>query len=145
MTDKNNNPLEKLAGQEYQYGFVTAIEEEKIPKGLNEEIIRLISSKKNEPTWLLEGRLKAYRHWLTMKEPTWANVRYPKIDYQDAYYYSAPKMKKKPKSLDEIAPELLATYKKLGIPLKEQEMLLGVEGADAGAAAPPNVAVDAVF
>jgi Fe-S cluster assembly protein SufB len=145
MTDKNDNPIEKLAGQEYQYGFVTAIEEEKIPKGLNEDIIRLISSKKNEPAWLLEWRLKAYRHWLTMKEPTWANVRYSKIDYQDAYYYSAPKMKKKPKSLDEIDPEIRKTYEKLGIPLKEQEILLGVEGADPNAAAPSNVAVDAVF
>ena len=147
MADDKNNGNDALSriGQDYQYGFVTAIEEDKIPKGLNEEIVRLISAKKNEPTWLLEWRLKAYRHWLTMKEPVWANVRYPKIDYQDAYYYSAPKLKKKPKSLDEIDPELLETYKKLGIPLKEQEMLLGVEGADAGAAAPPNVAVDAVF
>jgi Fe-S cluster assembly protein SufB len=144
--DKNNgnDPLSKI-GQEYRYGFVTAIEEERVPKGLNEDIVRLISSKKNEPSWLLEWRLKAFRHWLTMKEPTWANVHYPKIDYQDAYYYSAPKMKKKPKSLDEIDPELLETYKKLGIPLKEQEILLGVEGADAAAGAPPNVAVDAVF
>jgi Fe-S cluster assembly protein SufB len=144
--DKNNgnDPLSRI-GQEYQYGFVTAIEEEKIPKGLNEDIIRLISSKKNEPSWLLEWRLKAYRHWLTMKEPTWANVKYGRIDYQDAYYYSAPKMKKKPKSLDEIDPELRKTYEKLGIPLKEQEILLGVEGADAAAGAPPNVAVDAVF
>ena len=144
MAEKDNS-IEKLAGQEYQYGFVTAIEEDKIPKGLNEDIVRLISSKKDEPTWLLDRRLKAYKHWLTMKEPTWANVRYAKIDYQDAYYYSAPKLKKKPKSLDEIDPELLETYKKLGIPLKEQEMLLGVEGADTGAAKPPNVAVDAVF
>src|SRR6185295_2677849 len=99
MAEKDDS-IEKLAGQEYQYGFVTAIEEDKIPKGLNEDIVRLISSKKHEPAWLLEWRLKAYRHWLTMKEPTWANVRYAKIDYQDAYYYSAPK--KKPKSLDDI-------------------------------------------
>jgi Fe-S cluster assembly protein SufB len=140
----DNDALSKI-GQDYQYGFVTAIEEEKIPKGLSEDIIRLISSKKNEPAWLLEWRLKAYRHWLTMKEPTWANVRYPKIDYQDAYYYSAPRMKKKPKSLDEIDPELRKLYEKLGIPLKEQEILLGVEGADPNLAAPPNVAVDAVF
>src|SRR6188474_3836303 len=145
MTDKNDS-LEKLAGQEYQYGFVTAIEEEKIPKGLNEEIVRLISAKKNEPSWLLEWRLKAYRHWLTMKEPTWANVRYAKIDYQDAYYYSAPKMKKKPKSLDEVDPELLETYKKLGIPLKEQEILAGVvrKDADGNVLAERRVAVDAV-
>jgi len=133
----DNDELSRLAGQEYQYGFVTSIEEERVPKGLNEEIIRLISAKKNEPQWLLDWRLKAYRHWLTMKEPTWANVKYPKIDYQDSYYYSAPKKKNKPKSLDEIDPELLETYKKLGIPLKEQEMLAGVEGA--------NIAVDAVF
>src|SRR5882672_6278631 len=144
MADKDDT-LEKLAGQEYQYGFVTSIEEERVPKGLNDEIIRLISSKKNEPRWLLDWRLKAYKHWLTMKEPTWANVKYPKIDYQDSYYCSAPKLKKKPKSLDEIDPELLETYKKLGIPLKEQEILLGVEGADPAAGAPPNVAVDAVF
>jgi Fe-S cluster assembly protein SufB len=147
MADDKNNGNDPLAnlGQEYRYGFVTAIEEDKIPKGLNEEIVRLISSKKNEPSWLLEWRLKAYRHWLTMKEPTWANVRYAKIDYQDAYYYSAPKMKKKPKSLEEIDPEIRATYDKLGIPLREQEILLGVEGADPNAAAPSNVAVDAVF
>ena len=144
MAEKDDS-IERLAGQEYQYGFVTSIEEEKVPKGLNEDIIRLISSKKNEPKWLLDWRLKAFRHWLTMKEPTWANVRYPKIDYQDAYYYSAPKMKKKPKSLDEIDPEIRATYEKLGIPLKEQEILLGVEGADPVAGAPANVAVDAVF
>jgi len=145
MADKNDNSIEKLVEQDYRPGFVTAIEEDKIPKGLNEDIVRLISSKKNEPAWLLEWRLKAYRHWLGMKEPTWANVHYPKINYQDAYYYSAPKMKKKPKSLDEIDPEIRATYEKLGIPLKEQEILLGVEGADPAAGAPANVAVDAVF
>src|SRR5438874_5011648 len=117
--------IEQLANREYKYGFYSDVDSETIPKGLNEDVVRLISSKKNEPAWLLEWRLKAYRHWLTMKEPTWANVRYGKIDYQDAYYYSAPKLKKKPKSLDEIDPELLETYKKLGIPLKEQEILLG--------------------
>src|SRR6185295_16749654 len=132
MAEKDDS-IEKLAGQEYQYGFVTAIEEDKIPKGLNEDIVRLISSKKNEPTWLLEWRLKAYRHWLRMKEPTWANIRYPKIDYQDIIYYSAPKSKKAgPKSLDEIDPEVLKTYEKLGIPLLEQQRLSGI-------------AVDAVF
>ncbi|HLY07844.1 MAG TPA: Fe-S cluster assembly protein SufB [Planctomycetota bacterium] len=141
----DDKTIEKLAGQDYRYGFVTSIEEERVPKGLTEETIRLISSKKNEPSWLLDWRLKAFRHWLTMKEPTWANVHYPKIDYQDAYYYSAPKLKKKPKSLDEIDPEIRATYEKLGIPLKEQEMLLGVEGADPVAGAPANIAVDAVF
>jgi len=147
MADDKNNGNDALSsiGQEYRYGFVTAIEEDRIPKGLNEDIVRLISAKKNEPSWLLEWRLKAYRHWLTMKEPTWANVRYAKIDYQDAYYYSAPKLKKKPKSLDEIDPEIRATYDKLGIPLREQEIMFGVEGADPNAAAPSNVAVDAVF
>src|SRR6188768_571114 len=123
---------EDLVNREYQAGFVTDIESETIPVGLNEDVIRLISSKKGEPEWLLEWRLKAYRHWLTMTEPTWANVKYPKIDYQDAYYYSAPKVKKQPKSLDEIDPELRKTYEKLGIPLVEQQMLAGV-------------AVDAVF
>jgi len=121
------------ASGKYKYGFVTDIESDKAPKGLNEDIIRFISAKKNEPEWMLEWRLKAYRHWLTMEEPDWAAVSYPPIDYQDSYYYSAPKSKDDaPKSLDEVDPELLRTYEKLGIPLKEQEMLAGV-------------AVDAVF
>ena len=125
--------IESLATQEYKWGFVTDIEADAIPRGLNEDIIRLISSKKREPEWMLEWRLKAYRHWLTMKEPTWANVHYPPIDYQGIIYYAAPKSKKDaPKSLDEVDPELLRTYEKLGIPLKEQELLAGV-------------AVDAVF
>ena len=125
--------IESLATQEYKWGFVTDIEADAIPRGLNEDIIRLISSKKREPEWMLEWRLKAYRHWLTMKEPTWANVHYPPIDYQSIIYYAAPKSKKDaPKSLDEVDPELLKTYEKLGIPLKEQELLAGV-------------AVDAVF
>ncbi|MDE3157829.1 MAG: Fe-S cluster assembly protein SufB [Acidobacteriota bacterium] len=125
--------IESLATQEYKWGFVTDIEADAIPRGLNEDIIRLISSKKREPEWMLEWRLKAYRHWLTMKEPTWANVHYPPIDYQGIIYYAAPKSKKDaPKSLDEVDPELLKTYEKLGIPLKEQELLAGV-------------AVDAVF
>ena len=128
----SDDALKKATSGEYQYGFVTDIETETVPKGLNEDIIRLISAKKEEPAWLLEWRLKAYRHWLTMKEPTWANVKYPPIDYQDAYYYSAPKVKKQPKSLDEVDPELRKTYEKLGIPLVEQQMLAGV-------------AVDAVF
>jgi len=132
MADTDKNTIEKLAAREYAYGFVTSIEEERIPRGLNEEIVRLISSKKGEPAWLLEWRLRAYRHWLTMKEPTWANVRYPKIDYQDSFYYSAPKQKINPKSLDEIDPEIRKTYEKLGISLAEQERLSGV-------------AVDAVF
>src|SRR5438105_2252215 len=101
------NTIEQLATKEYKYGFITDIEAESVPKGLNEEIIRTISAKKHEPEWLLEWRLKAYRHWLTMKEPTWANVKYGPIDYQGIIYYSAPKQKKSPKSLDEIDPELL--------------------------------------
>jgi len=124
--------FEKLSKQEYKYGFVTNIEEEIAPKGLNEGIIRMISAKKNEPEWLLEWRLKAYRNWLTMKEPTWHNVHYPPIDYNDISYYAAPKQTNKPKSLDDIDPELRTTYQKLGIPLEEQLMLAGV-------------AVDAVF
>ena len=122
----------------YKYGFVTEIESEKAPKGLNEDIVRFISAKKNEPEWLTEWRLDAYRRWLTMEEPTWARVDYPKIDYQDLYYYSAPKsMDDGPKSLDEVDPELLRTYEKLGIPLREQEILAGVQTS--------KVAVDAVF
>src|SRR5437773_10281065 len=125
--------IEQLANREYKYGFVTEVESETIPKGLSEDVVRLISAKKNEPEWLLEWRLKAYRHWLTMKEPTWANVHYPTIDYNDIIYYSSPKAKKDgPKSLDEVDPELLKTYEKLGIPLQERELLAGV-------------AVDAVF
>jgi Fe-S cluster assembly protein SufB len=124
--------IEALANQEYKYGFVTDIEADVAPKGLNEDIVRLISTKKEEPAWLLEWRLKAYRHWLTMKEPKWPNVSYPAIDYQDMIYYSAPKQKAGPKSLQEIDPELLRTYEKLGIPLLERQRLAGV-------------AVDAVF
>jgi Fe-S cluster assembly protein SufB len=126
------NTLEEIARQDYKYGFVTDIESETIPMGLSEDIVRLISSKKNEPEWLLEWRLKAYRHWLTMPEPEWPNVHYPKIDYQNVYYYSAPKAKKVLNSLDEVDPELLATFDKLGISLLEQKRLSGV-------------AVDAVF
>jgi len=124
--------------EKYKYGFVSDIEADTAPIGLSEDIVRFISAKKEEPEWLLEWRLKAYRHWLTMEEPEWAKVEYPKIDFQDIYYYSAPKVKEKLKSLDEVDPELLEVYKKLGIPLKEQEVLAGVEGAY-------NVAVDAVF
>ncbi|MCC7343711.1 MAG: Fe-S cluster assembly protein SufB [Deltaproteobacteria bacterium] len=131
MTE-TNQALEEITGQEYKYGFVTSIEEDRIPKGLNEDIVRLISAKKNEPPFMLEWRLRAYRHWLTMQEPTWQNVRYPKIDYNDIYYYSAPKQKAKPKSLDEVDPEIRETFNKLGISLAEQERLTGV-------------AVDAVF
>jgi Fe-S cluster assembly protein SufB len=122
---------------EYKYGFVTEIESDKAPKGLNEDIVRFISAKKGEPEWLTQWRLEAYRRWLTMDEPKWARVEYPPIDYQDLYYYSAPKTAPGPRSLDEVDPELLRTYEKLGIPLREQEILAGVER--------PRVAVDAVF
>lgn len=122
----------------YEAGFETDIEMEYAPKGLNEDIVVLISKKKNEPPWLLDWRLKAFRHWQKMPEPQWAKLDIPKYDYQDAYYYAAPKNMKKLKSLDEVDPRILETYKKLGIPLKEQEVLLGVEGA-------AQVAVDAVF
>jgi Fe-S cluster assembly protein SufB len=122
--------IETLANREYRWGFITDIEADSAPMGLNEEIIRFISHKKSEPDWMLQGRLKAYRHWLTLKEPTWASVHHPPIDYQRTIYYSAPKAKKK--SLDEVDPELLAMYEKLGIPLKERAILSGV-------------AVDAVF
>jgi Fe-S cluster assembly protein SufB len=125
--------VEEVTGGAYKHGFVTDIDMEYAPKGLNEDIIRFISAKKEEPEWLLEWRLKAYSQWLAMVEPDWAKVGYPKIDYQDLYYYAAPKTKERPKSLDEVDPELLRTYEKLGIPLKEQEVLAGV------------VAVDAVF
>jgi len=118
--------LEQLANQEYKYGFVSDIEADSVPKGLNEEIIRLISKKKNEPEFLLEWRLKAYRHWLTMKEPNWANIKYPPINYQDIVYYSAPRKKDGPKNLDEVDPAILEMYNKLGIPLEEQEVLAGV-------------------
>ncbi len=128
-----------LEADKYKYGFVTDIEQDFAPKGLNEDIVRYISAQKDEPEWLLRWRLAAYRRWLTMEEPTWAMVNYPKIDYQDMYYFAAPKKEGDgPKSLDEIDPDILATYEKLGIPIREQEVLLGVEGA-------PKVAVDAVF
>ncbi|HKR87889.1 MAG TPA: Fe-S cluster assembly protein SufB [Phenylobacterium sp.] len=124
--------------EKYKHGFVTEIDQEFAPKGLNEDIVRFISAKKDEPEWMLEWRLEAFRRWLAMEEPTWAKVHFPRIDYQDAYYYAAPKQKAGPKSLDEVDPELLETYKKLGIPLREQEVLAGVAGA-------PRYAVDAVF
>ncbi|MGU3398376.1 Fe-S cluster assembly protein SufB [Brucellaceae bacterium D45D] len=140
---------------QYKYGFETAIESEKAPKGLNEDVIRFISAKKNEPEWMLEWRLKAYERWLTMEEPEWARVDYPKIDFQDAYYYAAPKNQSGPKSLDEVDPELLRTYEKLGIPLREQEILAGVrkQGETSEIDGNPSdsiyasgrVAVDAVF
>ncbi len=118
--------LQGLIDQPYKHGFVTAIEAETAPKGLSEDIIRLISHKKGEPEWLLEFRLKAYRHWLTMTEPRWPNVKYPPIDFQDIIYYSAPKPKKKLASMEEVDPELLRTFEKLGVPVHEQKALAGV-------------------
>jgi Fe-S cluster assembly protein SufB len=123
---------------QYKYGFETEVEMEKSPKGLSEEVIRFISGKKGEPEWMLQWRLDAYKRWLTMKEPDWARVSYDKIDYNDIYYYAAPKRNQAPKSLDEVDPEILRTYEKLGIPLREQEILAGVEPQR-------RVAVDAVF
>jgi Fe-S cluster assembly protein SufB len=132
----NVNTIQDLANREYKWGFVTEVEQEKIAKGLNEDVIRLISAKKNEPEFMLDWRLKAYRHWASLEkaqaEPKWANIHYPPIDYQDIHYYSAPKMKKSKASMEEVDPEILKTYEKLGIPLEEQKMLQGV-------------AVDAVF
>jgi Fe-S cluster assembly protein SufB len=129
----NSQAIEKLALREYQAGFVTEVEQEILPPGLDENVIRVISAKKQEPEWMLEWRLKAYRHWLKMEEPTWALVEHPPIDYQAIHYYAAPKSDAdRPKSLDEVDPEILRTYEKLGIPLHEQKMLAGV-------------AVDAVF
>jgi Fe-S cluster assembly protein SufB len=121
-----------LVGDSYKYGFVTDIDEDRAPPGINEDVIRFISEKKGEPAWLLEWRLGAFQRWQKMREPVWANVHFPPIDYQAASYYSAPKQKAAPKSLDEVDPELLKTYEKLGIPLHERKALAGV-------------AVDAVF
>jgi Fe-S cluster assembly protein SufB len=129
--------VRRIDVDQYKYGFETKIESIKAPKGLNENIIAFISEKKGEPAWMLEWRLEAFRRWRTLTEPTWANVRYPKIDFQNLHYYAAPKSSQGPRSLKEVDPELLRTYEKLGIPLKEQEVLAGVEGA--------RVAVDAVF
>ncbi|HEX8353932.1 MAG TPA: hypothetical protein VF611_13585, partial [Pyrinomonadaceae bacterium] len=125
--------IELLTNKEYKYGFVTDIESDMIPRGLTEETVRLISEKKGEPEWMLEFRLKAYRQFLTMREPKhWPNLKYPEVDYQDIIYYSAPRQKATKASLDEVDPELLRTFEKLGIPLNEQKQLA-------------NVAVDAVF
>jgi Fe-S cluster assembly protein SufB len=132
--------VRRIDVDQYKYGFVTDIESEKAPKGLSEDTVRFISGKKNEPEWMLAWRLEAFKRWLTMREPTWARVDYPKIDYQNAYYYSAPK-KKALASLDEVDPEILKTYAKLGIPLREQEMLAGVVRPEGER----RVAVDAVF
>ena len=126
MGKKEDDILKEVTSSEYKYGFVTDIESDQAPKGLNEDIIRFISAKKNEPEWLLEYRLKAFRHWQTMTEPSWAHVKYKKPDFQDIIYYSAPKKKKELSSLDEVDPELLATFDKLGISLEEQKRLTGV-------------------
>lgn len=132
MSTTETQKIEELANREYKYGFVTEVEEDRLPKGLNEDAVKQISAKKEEPEWMTEWRLKAFRHWLTMEEPKWPNVKYPPIDYQDISYYSAPKKKPKYNSLDEVDPAIRETYNKLGIPLEEQMMLAGV-------------AVDAVF
>jgi len=129
--------VRKIDVDQYKYGFETVIETDKAPKGLSEDIIRFISAKKHEPEWMLEWRLDAYRRWLTMEEPNWARVEYPKIDFNDLYYYAAPKSAEAPKTIDDVDPELLRTYEKLGIPLAEQEILAGVQER--------KVAVDAVF
>lgn len=121
-----NDLIEKLANEGYKHGFESNIATDSIPKGLSEEVVRLISAKKNEPSWLTDWRVKAFRHWQTLTEPTWANVRYPKIDYQDIIYYAAPKAQKKLASMDEVDPDVRATFAKLGIPLEEQQRLSGV-------------------
>ena len=129
--------VKRIDVDQYKYGFTTDIESIKAPKGHSEDIVRYISERKNEPAWMLEWRLDAYRRWLVMSEPEWAKVHYPKIDYQDLYYYSAPKGTEGPKTIDDVDPQLLETYKKLGIPLREQEMLAGVQTS--------KIAVDALF
>jgi len=128
----SNAEVRKRVADEYRWGFVTDIEQETVPAGLSEDVIRLISAKKKEPGFMLDWRLKAYRHWLTLTEPTWSSVHHPPIDYQAIHYYAAPKTPARPRSLAEVDPELLRTYEKLGIPLQEREALAGV-------------AVDAVF
>jgi len=138
IDDSTVEGVRSLEADKYKYGFDSDIEQEFAPKGLNEDIVRFISEKKDEPQWLLDWRLEAYRRWLTLEEPEWAMVDYPKIDFQDMYYYASPVKKKELNSLDEVDPEILEVYNKLGISLKEQEVLAGVKGA-------PKVAVDAVF
>ena len=126
MQKDQDKILSEVTSGEYKYGFYSDIEMEKIPRGLNEDIIRIISGKNNEPEWLLDFRLKAFRHWQAMKMPTWANLTIPKIDYQDIIYYAAPKPKKVPGSIEDIDPELKKTFDKLGIPLDEQKHLSGM-------------------
>ena len=137
-TEETIEQVKELTANKYKYGFATDIETETAPKGLNEDIVRFISAKRNEPEWLLDYRLRAFRLWQKMEEPNWAKVQYEPTNYQDLYYWASPVIKEKPKSLDDVDPKLLETYEKLGIPLKEQEVLAGVEGAS-------KVAVDAVF
>src|SRR6204780_2659366 len=149
--------VRRIDVDQYKYGFETLIESDKAPKGLSEDTVRFISAKKSEPAWMLAWRLDAYKRWLTMREPKWAKVEYGPIDYQDLYYYSAPKQKDGPKSLDDIDPEILRTYEKLGIPLREREALLGIRKAEGDSSAAGQeqesenggsygrVAVDAVF
>ena len=144
MANKMNtkDDIGRLASSEHEAGFVTDIDTETLPPGLNEDVIRFISNKKEEPDWLLDWRLSAYKHWLGLDEPVWAHVKIPSIDFQSISYFSAPKGDK-PKSLEEVDAELLKTYDKLGIPLHEQAMLAGVEGAEIKSRTP--IAVDAVF
>ncbi|MBQ9073327.1 MAG: Fe-S cluster assembly protein SufB, partial [Muribaculaceae bacterium] len=123
---KKDNIIDDVTTGEYKYGFVTDIDTEIIPKGINEDVVRLISKKKNEPDWLLDFRLKAYRHWTTLEMPTWAHLEIPPIDYQSISYYAAPRKKEGPKSLDEVDPEVLDTFNKLGISLNEQKLLSGM-------------------
>lgn len=137
-TTETRQKVQQVDEDKYKYGFTTDIEMETAPKGLNEDVIRFISAKKNEPNWLLQWRLKAFHHWQKMPDPQWASLDIAPIDYNDIYYYAAPKTTDGPKSLDEVDPKLLETYEKLGIPLREQEVLAGVQGA-------PKVAIDAVF
>ena len=146
--------VKEMEVDKYKYGFKTDIETIKAPKGLNEDIVRFISEKKDEPQWMLDWRLDAFQRWLTMDEPKWSRVHHKKIDFQDLYYYAAPKSTEGPTSLDEVDPQLLETYAKLGIPLKEQEILAGVrkqdepsllDGEEGGVYGSGKVAIDAVF
>ncbi|MCB1367345.1 MAG: Fe-S cluster assembly protein SufB, partial [Rhodobacteraceae bacterium] len=144
--DQDTVDAVQSVGDKYKYGFETEIEMDFAPKGVNEDIVRLISAKNEEPEWMTDWRLDAFRRWQAMVEPEWAMVHYPEIDFQDLYYYARPKsMAVKPKSLDDVDPKLLATYEKLGIPLKEQMILAGVEGAEGAPVDGRRVAVDAVF
>ncbi|OYY65063.1 MAG: Fe-S cluster assembly protein SufB, partial [Sphingomonas sp. 28-62-11] len=144
MATKNAEAI-AAANKKYEWGFSSDIEQEFAPKGLSEDTVRFISAKKNEPEWMLDWRLKAYRHWLTMESPDWAKLDLAPIDYQDAYYYAEPKAKPKLGSLDEVDPEILRVYEKLGIPIAEQKLLAGVEGGEEGGLPARRVAVDAVF